>query len=96
MFYFDVNAFIPSGARISRAELHVYLTSNNDPNTSRGYAAHALHSSWNEGFITWNNHPGFGGELGRGTLGNSPGWQVTASHHPGPQLAEQTPATTTA
>ena len=76
LFRFNVSA-IPSGARISNAEFHVYLTNNNDPSRDRGYAAHALHSSWNESFVTWNTAPAFGGELGRGILGNNPGWQVT-------------------
>ena len=74
MFYFDLSA-IPSGARISRADFQVYLASVSDPSNDRGYAAHGLTSSWSEGFVTWNNQPGWGPEMGRGTLGNNPGWQ---------------------
>ena len=76
MFFFDLSA-IPSGARITRAEFQIYLTANNDPVRDRGYAAHPLTSSWQEGSVTWNNQPGWGAELGRGTLGNTPGWQAT-------------------
>jgi hypothetical protein len=75
MFFFDVTA-VPSGARISRADFQVYLSANTDPVRDRGYAAHPLTSTWQESFVTWNNQPGWGAEMGRGTLGNTPGWQT--------------------
>ncbi len=77
LFKYKVEAYIPSDAKITKAELHVYLTNFRDSDTSRGYAAHNLTQAWDEQFVTWNNMPSYGPEIGRGTLGNSPGWQVT-------------------
>jgi hypothetical protein len=74
---FKVEDYVPSGAVISEAKLHVYLTAISDSSSNRGYAAHSLTESWDEGSVTWNNSPSYGPEIGRGTLGNSPGWQVT-------------------
>ena len=76
IFKFKVEESIPSDANISKAEMHVYLTSVRDSDTSRGYAAHDVNVAWDEGTVTWNNMPSYGAEIGRGTLGNSPGWQV--------------------
>ncbi len=76
MFFFDLSA-IPSGARINRADFQIYLTASSDAVRDRGYAAHPLTGRWQEGSVTWNNQPGWGAELGRGTLGNNPGWQTT-------------------
>jgi len=77
LFKFKVEDYIPSGAVITEAKLHVYLTSVSDSTSNHGYAAHRLSSSWDEGSVTWNNSPSYGSEIGRGTLGTSPGWQVT-------------------
>jgi hypothetical protein len=74
---FKVEDYIPSDAVISEAKLHVYLTSISDSSSDRGYAAHELTQAWDEGAVTWNNSPSYGPEIGRGTLGTSPGWQVT-------------------
>lgn len=77
LFKYKVEDYLPSDAKIEKAELHVYLTNNRDSDTSRGYAAHNLTQSWDEGFVTWNTMPSYGPEIGRGILGNTPGWQVT-------------------
>ncbi len=77
LFKYKVEEFLPSDAIISKAELHVYLTAIRDSDPSRGYAAHELTQAWDEGAVTWNNSPSYGGEIGRGTLGTAPGWQVT-------------------
>jgi TGF-beta propeptide len=77
IFKFKVEDFVPSTANITYAELRVYLTNINDSDTSRGYAAHNVTEAWDEGNVTWNNSPSYGPEIGRGTLGNTPGWQVT-------------------
>ena len=77
LFKFKVEDFLPSDAIITKAELHVYLTAIRDSDPSRGYAAHRLTQSWDEGTVTWNNSPSYGAEIGRGTLGSTPGWQVT-------------------
>ena len=77
LFKYKVEAYIPSDAKISKAELHVYMTAIRDSDTSRGYAAHEMTQSWDEYSVTWNSMPSYGPEVGRGTLGTVPGWQVT-------------------
>ena len=77
LFKFKVEDYLPSDAVINEAKIHVYLTSVNDTTSNHKYAAHRLNSSWDEGSVTWNNSPAYGDEIGVGTLGNSPGWQVT-------------------
>ncbi len=77
LFKYKVEAYIPSDAIISKAELHIYMASISDSDTSRGYAAHEINVAWDEGSVTWATMPSYGGEIGRGTLGNSPGWQIT-------------------
>jgi hypothetical protein len=77
IFKYKVEDFLPSEAIISKAELHVYMTAIRDSDTSRGYAAHRVTQSWEENSVTWNNSPSYGSEIGRGVLGNVPGWQVT-------------------
>lgn len=77
LFKYKVEDFLPSDAVISKAELHIYMTAIRDTDPSRGYAAHELTQAWDEGAVTWNNSPAYGPEIGRGTLGSSPGWQVT-------------------
>ena len=77
LFKYKVEAYIPSDAKISSAQLHVYMTAIRDSVSGRGYAAHETTQSWDEYTVTWNSMPSYGPEVGRGTLGTVPGWQVT-------------------
>ena len=77
LLFFDIASVLPDKAAISKAELYIYLANVRDSDSSRGYAAHYISQSWQQGSVTWNNMPQWGAEFARGTLGNSPGWQVT-------------------
>lgn len=77
LFFFDLRPSIPRQARITRAELHIFLASVQPGNDSgRGYAAHYLAQSWQENTVTWNRMPQWGAEFARTTAATNTGWQV--------------------
>jgi hypothetical protein len=76
LLYFDLGT-VPAAVNITRAELHIYLTSVTPTNDiDRPFGARALAAPWNELAVTWNNMPTWGPDLGTATASSTLGWRV--------------------
>ena len=75
MLQFDTKS-IPSGAVINSAKLRIYLSGVSPSNdSSMGFKAMYLTSSWSESSVTWNQHqPAWGSEIGTGQASSQLGW----------------------
>ena len=78
LLQYQVQDYIPTGAVINNATLHIYLSGvTPSGDSSMGFKALYLASDWSEKTVTWNLHnPSWGSEIGVGNASSQLGWHT--------------------
>jgi hypothetical protein len=78
LLQYQVQDYIPSGAVINNATLHIYLSGvTPSGDSSMGFKALYLTGEWSEKTVTWNQHnPAWGSEIGVGYASSTLGWHT--------------------